>query len=763
MQRVLEEAGLTMRPGRSPRLLVLALAIGQGPARADEAAQVAAVQTVTVVATTVLPGAGTPLSQVPANVQALRGDALSPMRAATLAQALDRGVGSVNVNDTAGNAYQLDVSFRGFTASPALGTPQGLSVFVDGVRVNEAFGDTVNWDLIPAGAIAKVSVIPGSNPVFGLNTLGGALAVTTRDGFEEEGGQVRARGGMWGRAAVDVEGGAHDARLAAFGAASVLHERGWGQHDPSRVAQAFGKLGWRDGANRADLGVSLADTRLEGSQTLPLGWLADWRQAYSWPDHQANKLVFVNANASRRFSSTLLLEANAFHRTLRTFVLNSNVNDGFDTGAGVGPGNEPTGNALNDIRQARSGASLQLTATGAIAGHSNHLGVGASVESAFTRFTQSDQEAGDSRDTTSSAPVTLRTSLHARAADAGVYATDTFGIDERTFLVVSGRYDAARIVLADQLGTALDGRHVFRRLNPAVGLTSNPTPALTLYATYNEGLRVPTPVELSCADPAAPCALPNAFSSDPALKPVISRNAEFGARGKAGDALEWSLALFRTDLRDDIQFISSGGGATNAGYFGNVGVTRRQGVELGLQSRVDALALSARYSLVDATFRTPLVMNSPNNSTAAPISCDACTDIAVRPGDHLPGIARNTLKVNASWTFRQGAVVGMTLVSQSGTWARGDENNADANGRVPGFTLFDLDARVPLGAGWEVFANVDNVFDRRTSTFGALGQDVFTGPGRSFDATGATWRREQFRVAGAPRGAWLGVTWRFGA
>ena len=204
-------------------------------------------------------------------------------------------------------------------------------------------------------------------------------------------------------------------------------------------------------------------------------------------------------------------------------------------------------------------------------------------------------------------------------------------------------------MLADQLGTALDGRHAFRRLNPAVGLTSNPTSALTLYATYNEGLRAPTPVELTCADPAAPCALPNAFSSDPALKPVISRNAEFGARGKAGDALEWSLALFRTDLHDDIQFVSSGRGATGAGYFRNVGVTRRQGVELGLQSRVGALALTARYSLVDATFRTPLVLNSPNNSTARPISCDACTDIAVRPGNRLPGIARNTLKVNAAW------------------------------------------------------------------------------------------------------------------
>ena len=744
------------------RLLAPALLIAHLHAQGEDSSQAAALQSVVIVGTTILPGQGMPLNQVPANVQTLQGGAAVP-RAATLAQALDQGVGSVNVNDTAGNPYQLDVNFRGFTASPALGTPQGLSVFVDGVRVNEVFGDTVNWDLIPAGAIARVSVIPGSNPVFGLNTLGGVLNVSTRDGFDEDGGQLRAYGGLWGRKAVDAEAAGHDAHLAWFVTANALHEDGWGAHDPSRVAQFFGKLGWRDGADRADLSLSTADTRLEGSQALPLGWLGDFRQAYSWPDFQTNRLVFVNANASHRFSPELLLEADAFDRSLRTHVFNSNVNDDFDPSRAVGPGNEPTGNAINDVRQSRSGASLQLTSTAALAGHANHLSGGASFESGFTRFTQYSQEAGASRDTTSRRPISLDTSLHARASDAGLYATDTAGLGAGTFLTLAGRYNLANVDLADQLGTALDGRHTFRRFNPAIGLTSNPTPDTTVYGTYNEGMRVPTPVELSCADPAAPCSLPNAFSSDPALKPVISRNSEIGARGSAPFDVRWNAALFHTDLRDDIQFISSGGGATSAGYFQNVGNTRRQGIELGLQGRVDGVTLAARYSLVDATFRTSMVLNSPNNSTAAPISCAGCADIRVHPGNHLPGIARNTFKLHAEWAFRKGAVVGMTLTAQGSTRARGDENNADANGRVPGFALVNLDGRVPLGDGWEVFANVDNLFDRRSSSFGTLGQNVFTGPGQSFDASGASWRSEQFRVAGAPRGAWVGITWHFGA
>ncbi|MFL6698129.1 MAG: TonB-dependent receptor [Vitreoscilla sp.] len=744
------------------RLLALPLLLAHVHGRAEEPGQVVALQSVVVVGTTILPGQATPLSQVPANVQTLQGGPAAVARAATLAQALEQGVGSVNVNDTAGNPYQLDVNFRGFTASPALGTPQGLSVFVDGVRVNEVFGDTVNWDLIPAGAIAKVSVIPGSNPVFGLNTLGGALNVTTRDGFDEDGGQLRCYGGMWGRRAVDAQAGGHDAHLAWFAAGNALHEHGWGAHDPSRVAQLFGKLGWRDDRSRADIALSLADTRLEGNQALPLAWSGDFRQAYSWSDFQANQLVFVTANASHRFSPELLLEANAFNRSLRTRVFNSNVNDQFDPIQGVRPGNEPTGNAINDVRQSRTGASLQLTSTASIGGHANHFSGGASLESGVTRFTQSSQEAGDSRDTSSNQPILLQTSLHARASDAGFLATDTFGLDARTYLILAGRYNLAKVDLFDQLGSALDGHHTFRRLDPAIGITSNPTPELTFYGSYNEGMRVPTPVELSCADPAAPCSLPNAFSSDPALKPVISRNAEVGARGSAPFDMRWSAAVFNTGLRDDIQFISSGGGATNAGYFRNVGQTRRRGLELGLQGRADALALDLHYSLVDATFRTPLVVNSPNNSTAAPISCASCADIRVRSGNHLPGIARETFKLHGEWTFRQGAIVGIGVIAQSGVYARGDENNADASGRLPGFTLVNLDARWPLGGCWEAFADVDNLFDRRSSNFGALGRNVFTAPGRTFDASGASWRSEQFRVAGAPRGVWVGITWRFG-
>jgi iron complex outermembrane recepter protein len=115
--------------------------------------------------------------QIPSNVQSLSSKDIRDANATSLGDLMNTRLQSVNVNDYAGNPFQMDITFRGFSASPQLGTPQGLSVFLDGVRVNEPFGDIVNWDLIPMNALGSMDVLPGSNPLFGLNTLGGALSL----------------------------------------------------------------------------------------------------------------------------------------------------------------------------------------------------------------------------------------------------------------------------------------------------------------------------------------------------------------------------------------------------------------------------------------------------------------------------------------------------------------------------------------------------------------------------------------------------------
>jgi iron complex outermembrane recepter protein len=304
----------------------------------------------------------------------------------------------------------------------------------------------------------------------------------------------------------------------------------------------------------------------------------------------------------------------------------------------------------------------------------------------------------------------------------------------------------------------LNGTNTYRRANPAAGATWNFTGESTLYANWSQGMRVPTPVELTCADPNAPCTLPNIFVADPPLLPVIGTTFEVGARGRwplqGGARGTWSAATYRTDLCNDIQFIAATSGAANSGYFQNIGQTRREGFELGASVSSDSLTVAAAYSYTRATFETAFVENSPNNSTAT-----ADGTIAVSPGDRIPGIPAQLLKLRATWSPLPPLDIGATLIAASGQYARGDENNLDKSGPVPGYAVLNLDRRYRFSPGWELFANVTNVFDTNFQNFGILGVNFFRGPGNAYAP--ALVQPEQFRAPGAPLGAWVGIRYAF--
>ncbi len=709
-----------------------------------------------VVITAPLGGSQVPLNEVPANIQQISVSAINRLASATLSGSLNQLAGSVNLNDTEGTPFQENLNFRGFTASPVLGTPEGVSVYVDGVRVNEAFGDVVNWDLIPQGAISSLEVIPGANPVFGFNTLGGAVSITTKRGFDDPGTHFEIYGGSFGRHVEQVDTGGHDRHFDYYLGGTVFDDHGWGDENPSRVRQVYGEVGYRDSLNDASLNLTYADNTLYGNQTLPMSLLSDPYQSYTWPDVQTNQMVFLNFDELHRLSSGWTLTAKGYFRRVSTDVFNSNVNGNFDPTQPVGPGNEPMGNAIEGIDQYRPGAALQIAGHSLLAGHRNTLIVGASYDPAWTNYRQFSQQAGISRDTLSSSPAVLGTLLHAVNNYSGVYFSDTLGLTRKLFLNVAGRYNHASVTLQDRLGTALNGHDVYNHFDPSVGLTFNPTRTLTLYANYDQGTRVPTPMELTCANPTAPCTLPDAFTSDPPLKAVTAKNFEVGARGKLGRAISFTMSVFRTNLDNDIQFVAAGNGIISSGYFINVGQTRRQGFSLGLHGRKGPIALGVHYSFVQATFQSPLTLNSPNNSTAAPIDCATCTDVRVIPGDRIPGIPENILKLNAQYASGP-LTLGVNVVGQSDIYAQGDENNRDVNGPIPGFFLVNLNAGYSLSSRWRVFARIDNVFDKRYYTYGILGLNELTGPGHTFDTTGTSWRNEQFRTVGVPIGAWFGV------
>src|SRR4051812_5847573 len=252
------------------RAVALSLMSAMPVPAAENAAARIELPTVHVISTTPLPGLGVPREHVPSNVQAATSAEIELRQALDLSEFLERSFDSVSVNASQNNPYQPDVSFRGFTASPLLGTAQGLSVFVDGVRVNEAFGDVVNWDLIPRNAISSISLIPGSNPVFGLNTLGGALSINTKSGFSYPGFAMRTSAGSWGRVTGEFEYGGHGERVDWFLAGTRVSEDGWREHSRSDVQQLFFKSGVQTSGTDLDVSVSLADNTLNGTQALPL-------------------------------------------------------------------------------------------------------------------------------------------------------------------------------------------------------------------------------------------------------------------------------------------------------------------------------------------------------------------------------------------------------------------------------------------------------------------------------------------------------------
>ncbi|MEO6185021.1 MAG: TonB-dependent receptor plug domain-containing protein, partial [Steroidobacteraceae bacterium] len=285
--------------------------------------------TVTVVGVTPLPGIELPVNQIAAPVQTATSTEIDRAHALDLAAFMNRMLGSVYVNDVQNNPLQPDVSFRGYTASPLLGTPQGLSVYMDGVRLNQPFGDVVSWDLIPRQAIAGMALIPGSNPLFGLNTLGGALALRTKDGYSDPGASVGLNYGSNDRRSADVELGGHaDNGIYWYGTASKLKEDGWREASPSKAMQVFGKLGIRHRSSDVSLSASFADTNLTGNGLQDQQLLSTrYDSIYTKPDITRNRSYLLNLVGKRTVSDTLQLSANAFHRSIRSSTLNGDVND----------------------------------------------------------------------------------------------------------------------------------------------------------------------------------------------------------------------------------------------------------------------------------------------------------------------------------------------------------------------------------------------------------------------------------------------------
>jgi outer membrane receptor protein involved in Fe transport len=769
-------------------LAVTAACMSSG-AMAQDAAEL---PVVTIVGTMPIPSLSQPLSEIPSAVQTANSTDIANSQALDLSSFMNQRLGGVYVNEVQGNPHQMDVNYRGFTASPLLGTPQGLSVYMDGVRMNQPFGDVVSWDLIPRSAIHNMTLMPGSNPLFGLNTLGGAVAVQTKSGLTSPGTSVQTTLGSHQRSSVELEhGGRNDKGLHWFVTGHMFNEQGWREASPSRVRQAFGKLGWKDGPTDVALTLSHANNALTGNGMQEERMLAnDYRSVYTKPDETHNRSTLLNLTGKQVINDNTLFAGNAYYRTMRTRTLNGDVNDGalrtdfvdaFPNASclqevqqvGAGQADEECTGKVNrsSSTQSNYGFSGQLTLLDTLAGHKNQFTYGLAYDTNRTDFQQSSEFGyiNSDRSVTGTQVMDESANVHlkGRASTWSVFATDTISIGERWHVSMSGRYNRTHMINTDRLvlgggAGSLDGNYVFQRFNPAIGTTYALSPALTSYVSYNEGSRTPTSIELGCADPANPCKLPNAMAGDPPLKQVVTKTWEAGLRGAYSRQTQWTAGVFHAQSTDDILFVAAPN-ASSFGYFKNFGKTSRQGLELGLNSQQGAAKLTAHYTWLKATYQSSEELGGNSNSTHTNGS------ITINPGDSIPLTPKHMLKLHADYAWTDAWNTGLGMTAFSGMYARGNENNqhvADGDehlgaGRTKGYAVFNFNAGYKASKDTKWMLNVMNLLNRQYATAGQLGPAAFSANGQQFVSSSTREQHSMLVAPGAPRSVWLSMRHTF--
>jgi outer membrane receptor protein involved in Fe transport len=273
-----------------------------------------------------LPGLGLTKEQIPGNVQSLSAQDIKESHALSLTDLMNSKMQSVTVNDYQGNPFQMDVQYRGFTAGPQIGTPQGLSAFIDGIRINEPFGDVVNWDMIPLNALASFDVFPGSNPIFGLGTLGGALSMKTKDGFNHSGVDAEILTGSFGRKQLQASGGWNNGTVGLFGAGNFFLEDGWRENSPSRVNQMFGKATYRGEKLDLNLSTLVAWNDLVGNGMIPTEmYKQDRNGVYTSPDTTDNRLVQFQLSGSYFVNDNFTITSQVYRRNSKRNTLGADV------------------------------------------------------------------------------------------------------------------------------------------------------------------------------------------------------------------------------------------------------------------------------------------------------------------------------------------------------------------------------------------------------------------------------------------------------
>jgi outer membrane receptor protein involved in Fe transport len=635
--------------------------------------------TVTVVETAPLPGVELPLEKIPAPVQTATDRDITASGALELSDFLNRRLNGVHVNEAQGNPFQADINYRGYTASPLLGTPQGLSVYMDGVRLNQPFGEVMSWDLFPTVALASMTMMPGSNPLFGLNTLGGALSLQTKSGQSTPGTTVEAIYGSDARRAFEFEhGGRRASGLHWYLAGNLFAEDGWRDDSPSEVYQLFGKLGWQRATDDVALTIAHADNSLTGNGLQEEGFLTrDYASVYTKPDITNNRATFVNLTARHAFNSRAAFSGNAYYRNISTNVLNGDINeDSLDQAiyqptaaeqaalAAAGYSGFPTSGAnatntpfpywrcianvlLNDepaekcngltnrtrTLQDNAGGSGQLTLRHGSDRRSNQFTIGGGYDWSSVVFGQSTELGylnpdrsvtglgafgdGVTGGEVDGEPFDTRVDLDGSTRTWSLYATDTLSIGTAWHLTVSGRYNQTSIRNRD-------------RIQPGGGPGSldgdhdfrrfNPAAGLTFSPSrsvnFYAGYSEGSRAATSIELGCADPEEPCKLPNAMAGDPPLDQVVtRTWEGGGRGQYRGVSWNAGVFHAANHDDILFVTSEQTGFGYFRNFGETRRAGLELGANGRSWRVTYGTGYTYLAATFESEETVNGESNGS----------------------------------------------------------------------------------------------------------------------------------------------------
>jgi len=698
--------------------------------------------------------------KVPSNVQTMPASDFDHAKTPDLLDAMVRSLPGVSLGDQTGNEFQRDLDYRGFIASPVIGTPQGLAVYQNGVRINEVFGDIVNWDFIPDSAINRLTLMP-SNPVYGLNALGGAVSIEMKNGFSYRGVEAEARAGSFGRRAALLQAGGQMGNLSGYIALDGIHDSGWRNFSPSELRRLYADFGALGDQTEFHVTFTGANNKFGAAAATPLQLLnQNWASTYTLPQTTQNQLAFLTVSGSWRPTDTFSLQGNVYYRGYWQRHVDGNGTEASNTDCPdpdflcfpnldgtvsnlIGLNGLPvpaTGvlatSVLGQIDRTSTatngfGGTLQAATTAKVLDHDNRFVWGVSVDQGHVNFDTSselgtinadqfpfvqgvgvfiNQPSGDV------APV----GLVSRTLYTGVYATDTFDVTSRLSITAGGRYNVAQIGLIDALGNndALNGNHNYSRFNPVIGATFKLNANVTAYAGYSEANRAPTPLELACADPLRPCLIDSALVGDPPLQQVVSHTYEAGLRGRyeIGEGkglLTWNVGVFHAENVNDIIAVASP--IPGHQFFQNGGNTLRQGLEAGIAYKTARWNVYGNFTWIDAIFLDALTLSSPNNPFA-----DANGNIFVVPGNHIPAIPNYRLKAGAEYKVTDAWTFGADINAFGSQYLIGDQSNL--NPKVPAYWVVNLHSSYEVTKNVEVFGLVQNLFNQRYYTSGTFFQ-----------------------------------------